>query len=424
MGKQSRKRHLASKDKKEIKRKLRQLEERLRSYSSKSSESESTSDLSSISSDARDTCCFPFSLGALQEKLNASLPGVHMLSIRIGNNIIEDMENGYFKHPDEQIKEACDIVEADQLLHDGFNAIGLSQGSQFFGVSVAEIDDLTKGKTEFKCIQCKGSPNDDGDAAFFDAIENISIDKKVDIHVFNYIVKQKDIMINDLRNQIDILNNQIVLLNERNNDMMRHSTGPSDKKPRDDKKPLEDKNNLIQIKATLPDSVAKPPNFQEISGKLVANAIAHAETQEKCHKYITLNGTTESHDVTTEAPINVESHPPWQTVIRKRPNKSRQVITGNNTTNSSVKGVPKLASLHVYRIDKNSTAESLKLLLKDHFPEVVCESITPKYPDLYTSYKVRILESNFRRAMDPAIWPYGACVSRFLEMRKPRPHPS
>nr|XP_023021953.1 palmitoyl-protein thioesterase 1-like [Leptinotarsa decemlineata] len=78
-----------------------------------------------------DSCCFPFSLGALMEKLNASLPGVHTVSIRIGNNVIEDMENGFFKHPDKQIQEACAIVGADPLLAEGFNAIGLSQGAQF-----------------------------------------------------------------------------------------------------------------------------------------------------------------------------------------------------------------------------------------------------------------------------------------------------
>ncbi|KAJ8956138.1 hypothetical protein NQ314_006772 [Rhamnusium bicolor] len=78
-----------------------------------------------------DSCCFFFSLGALQKKLNASLPGVHILSLRIGSNIVEDVENGYLMHPDKQIKEACDIINSDPLLSNGFNAIGFSQGGQF-----------------------------------------------------------------------------------------------------------------------------------------------------------------------------------------------------------------------------------------------------------------------------------------------------
>ncbi|KAG5880934.1 hypothetical protein JTB14_022310 [Gonioctena quinquepunctata] len=78
-----------------------------------------------------DSCCFPFSLGSLINKLNISLSGAHIVSIRIGSNIIEDMENGFFKHPDKQIQEACETIKADPLLADGFNAIGLSQGAQF-----------------------------------------------------------------------------------------------------------------------------------------------------------------------------------------------------------------------------------------------------------------------------------------------------
>lgn len=78
-----------------------------------------------------DSCCFPFSLGAFEKKLNTSLPGVHIISIRIGNNVAEDVENGYFMHPDKQIDLACNMVASDPLLANGFNAIGFSQGSQF-----------------------------------------------------------------------------------------------------------------------------------------------------------------------------------------------------------------------------------------------------------------------------------------------------
>ncbi|KAL1505590.1 hypothetical protein ABEB36_005120 [Hypothenemus hampei] len=78
-----------------------------------------------------DSCCFDFSLGAIKEKLNASLPGVYVLSLRIGDSIIKDMENGYFLHPDEQIDMACETIQQDPKLANGFNAIGFSQGAQF-----------------------------------------------------------------------------------------------------------------------------------------------------------------------------------------------------------------------------------------------------------------------------------------------------
>lgn len=66
---------------------------------------------------------------------------------------------------------------------------------------------------------------------------------------------------------------------------------------------------------------------------------------------------------------------------------------------------------------KETSIESLTLLLKGNFPEVVCEAITPKHPDVYTSFKVKILETNFRKAMNPELWPLGACIGRFLDMK-------
>ncbi|XP_057669447.1 palmitoyl-protein thioesterase 1 [Diorhabda carinulata] len=78
-----------------------------------------------------DSCCFSFSLGAFQKKLNESLGGVYIYSIQIGNNIIEDVENSFFKYPLDQLNETCETLSADPALVNGFNAIGFSQGGQF-----------------------------------------------------------------------------------------------------------------------------------------------------------------------------------------------------------------------------------------------------------------------------------------------------
>ncbi|CAG9814738.1 unnamed protein product [Phaedon cochleariae] len=52
------------------------------------------------------------------------------------------------------------------------------------------------------------------DGAFFDALENLNPDKEVDINIFNYIIKQKDIIIHELREKIQILSLQIGLINK------------------------------------------------------------------------------------------------------------------------------------------------------------------------------------------------------------------
>uniref|UniRef100_A0A6M2DWE0 Palmitoyl-protein thioesterase 1 n=1 Tax=Xenopsylla cheopis TaxID=163159 RepID=A0A6M2DWE0_XENCH len=79
-----------------------------------------------------DSCCFPFSIGGFSKRLQEKLlPGVYIHSIKIGNNDIEDVENGFFMSPNKQIHLACQAIQNDPQLQDGYNAIGFSQGGQF-----------------------------------------------------------------------------------------------------------------------------------------------------------------------------------------------------------------------------------------------------------------------------------------------------
>lgn len=78
-----------------------------------------------------DTCCFSFSLGSFKIFLEKTIPGVYVLSLRIGNDTVEDFENGYFMNPNTQINVVCDQLASDRNLANGFNTIGFSQGCQF-----------------------------------------------------------------------------------------------------------------------------------------------------------------------------------------------------------------------------------------------------------------------------------------------------
>ncbi|XP_045495750.1 palmitoyl-protein thioesterase 1 [Colias croceus] len=79
-----------------------------------------------------DTCCFSFSLGSFKIFLQEQIPGVYVHSLRVGNSTVEDMENGYFMYPNKQVDYVCDKISKDPKLQNGFNAIGFSQGCQFF----------------------------------------------------------------------------------------------------------------------------------------------------------------------------------------------------------------------------------------------------------------------------------------------------
>lgn len=78
-----------------------------------------------------DSCCFPFSLGKVKKLFESQLTGVYVKSLRIGKNMMQDYESGYFTHPDKQITNACEQIKSDPQLSNGFNAVGFSQGSQF-----------------------------------------------------------------------------------------------------------------------------------------------------------------------------------------------------------------------------------------------------------------------------------------------------
>lgn len=78
-----------------------------------------------------DSCCFSFSLGKVQQILENAIPGVYINSIRIGKNVVEDVENSYFGNINNQVEQVCKQLSEDTRLQQGYNAIGFSQGAQF-----------------------------------------------------------------------------------------------------------------------------------------------------------------------------------------------------------------------------------------------------------------------------------------------------
>lgn len=64
--------------------------------------------------------------------IEEKIPGIYVKSIEIGNNEIEDMLNGYFMNVNQQIEIVCAQLKADPNLTNGYNAMGFSQGGQFW----------------------------------------------------------------------------------------------------------------------------------------------------------------------------------------------------------------------------------------------------------------------------------------------------
>lgn len=88
-----------------------------------------------------DSCCNPFSMGSVKRYLESKLPGVYVLSLMIGDNVIQDTENGFVMQVSDQIHLACQIVKNDTRLKNGFHAVGFSQGGLFIRGMVQECGD-------------------------------------------------------------------------------------------------------------------------------------------------------------------------------------------------------------------------------------------------------------------------------------------
>jgi len=87
-----------------------------------------------------DTCCNPFSLGAIQKLIEKQIPGIFVHSIQIGNNSVEDEMNGFFMPIAEQIPFAFNQLLNIPQLANGFNAVGFSQGGQFLRAFVQQYN--------------------------------------------------------------------------------------------------------------------------------------------------------------------------------------------------------------------------------------------------------------------------------------------
>jgi len=87
-----------------------------------------------------DTCCDPLSMGRIKRLIEKQLPGIHVHSLMIGNDVVEDEFNGFLMNVNKQIEWANSEINNDTNLSAGFNAVGFSQGSQFLRAYVERFN--------------------------------------------------------------------------------------------------------------------------------------------------------------------------------------------------------------------------------------------------------------------------------------------
>lgn len=248
--------------------------------------------------------------------------------------------------------------------------------------------------------------------------------KKVDGDLFPYIIQQKDILIKELYDKIHLLHNQIELLNE--NISLKNKFFASDKpaatKSLEQKtssrasKPIRNKTDKTEAKNPTADGNSETTTNNETSIKSLKE-----ETKLTMDRFININ----SDMISSEQPVNINklniSEGFQRVAYSKNKNKKlpqNSMVIGRNTEIlNSLKGVPKLVDLHLYRVAPNTTTENLTAFLKEDFPEVSCEALKSKHPHIYSSFRIKVFEKNLQKVMDPNLWPEDACIRRFFFRR-------
>lgn len=252
---------------------------------------------------------------------------------------------------------------------------------------------------------------DSSDIGFFDAIENLasSADNKVDMHIFKYVIKQKDLLIFELRDKIKLLNDQLYSLKSK-----------SEQKPSIKPDDANDKNLNVKnaTSSGLSSTIVREINGKnKISAQDVRKAIKNAETYMKDNDVLATSCDT-ANTIQKVENDNIET---WKKVTHKRVKKpEKKLIVGKFGGPSTVEGVDRTSALHVFNLKPNTTASDLQSFLCSSFPEVVCTPLNSRYPDRYSSFKVLISRTNYDKAMDASLWPNKACVRDFFERRTSR----
>ncbi|KAB0805491.1 hypothetical protein PPYR_02461 [Photinus pyralis] len=70
-------------------------------------------------------------MNRVKQLIENEIPGTYVKSLMIGGNIITDTINGFLMHPTDQVEYACNLIQSDPNLAQGYYGIGFSQGSQF-----------------------------------------------------------------------------------------------------------------------------------------------------------------------------------------------------------------------------------------------------------------------------------------------------
>ena len=269
---------------------------------------------------------------------------------------------------------------------------------------------------------------DTDDPAWEDAAADFPKESGTDsTATFKYILRQKDELIDELRDKIKLLYTHIELLQKRESADCNTS-----KETLDGQGNLTDKKSagLKVKKSKQTNSSQHHPNKENEPNKS-GKGVPPTSDKPGDKKHNVRKGSSDVFKPESmEHSYNIENLPPqeevggddWKQVTRRK--SPRQCVIGNVEKSLNIKAIPKKAFLYVSRLHPSTKQNDVELFLKQVIPEAVCEQLESKFPQYYASFKVMVNLNNFNKAMDPNIWPIGAFVSRFFHPRTAKKTPT
>lgn len=93
----------------------------------------------------------------------------------------------------------------------------------------------------------------------------------------------------------------------------------------------------------------------------------------------------------------------------------RDIILGNRDSDGeSLKAVPQVGYIHVYRLDPGTSEQAVSEYLKQFIPDCKCEILNSKHPEVYSSFKITVPLNDVEKVMNPNVWPVGTRVNRYF----------
>lgn len=121
-------------------------------------------------------------------------------------------------------------------------------------------------------------------------------------------------------------------------------------------------------------------------------------------------------DVRAGAPRDVESIGEGFTTVKSKRNRRRRsnAVVGT-AADKSIRGVPKLAHVHVFKLAPATRVEDLQAFLGEAgFTDAVCTTLPSRYPDDYSSFKISLPFDQLPGIRNPGLWPSGVKLDRFF----------